>query len=365
VNPPITKTHQPPRHGRPAGGDFFSLKPAKLVLSAAVTFRGQIPEGQRDSAPGEVVFTTGMTGYIETLTDPSYAGQIICFTYPLIGNYGVPSPEFWESHRIHATGVVLDGASVRYSHATALTSLPEWLRLQNVPVLTGVDTRALTKYLRARGTMPGLITTGPAQSVAPTQSPRPGITHTEIINPSGSRTVLLVDCGLKNNLIRQLVALNVRIKRVPFDYDYSGDTFDGLFLSNGPGDPADYAQTIRYLTPWLSRDIPIFGICLGAQLLARATGAKTYKLPFGHRGQNQPVTNSRNQAFITSQNHGYAIDRQSLPKDWHVTFTNLNDGSVEGLAHKSKPFSAVQFHPEAAPGPTDTAHLFADFARSL
>jgi carbamoyl-phosphate synthase small subunit len=306
-----------------------------------------------------------MTGYVETLTDPSYAGQILTFTYPLIGNYGVSDPVSWESDGIHAAGVVTAHAESKWSHEGSQTSLLEWLAEQSVPIITGVDTRALTKHLRMRGTMPGLITTTPHSQIA--LPPRTFVSVAQPVSygPSGARHVVLVDCGTKANILRSLLARGLRVTRVPYDFDFTTLDYDGITLSNGPGDPTDYAVTIGHVKKALDGDKPIFGICLGSQMLALAAGATTYKLPFGHRGHNQPVAQTDGSAYITSQNHGYAVKESSLPGDWLVTFRNLNDQSVEGIAHKTKPFFAVQFHPEASPGPTDTAQLFTNFVESL
>jgi carbamoyl-phosphate synthase small subunit len=343
-------------------------KPAKLVLSGGISFTGVAPESQKDSLIGETVFNTGMTGYVETLTDPSYAGQILVFTYPLIGNYGVPSSETWESSKVHLRGVVISELAIKWSHEGSLKSLYEWLNEQNVPLITGVDTRALTKYLRTRGTMAGVITSSedtPAPQDDALKTVKVSITEPEIINPGKSKTVVAVDCGMKQNIVRELVKLGVTVKRVPHDYDYTSETYDGVFISNGPGDPTDYPETIAILKKALAADKPVFGICLGTQLMGLAAGATTYKLRFGHRGHNQPAIMDGGRGYITSQNHGYAIAEDSLPEGWHITFRNLNDNSVEGIAHDSKPFFSVQFHPEATPGPTDTNFLFKDFLEML
>jgi carbamoyl-phosphate synthase small subunit len=315
---------------------------------------------------GEVVFNTGMTGYVETLTDPSYSGQILTFTYPLIGNYGVPDPETWESGGMHLRGVIVSELTADWSHATGLQSLLEWLQEQKVPVIMGVDTRALTKKLREHGVMAGLVTSEVSTTLPEYVAPAiVSVPEPKVYNPTGKKTVVAVDCGLKENIVRNLVALDYRVVRVPHNYDYTTEKYDGVLLSNGPGDPTDYTSTIEILQRAMQGSKPIFGICLGSQLMGLAAGAKTYKLLYGHRGHNQPAITPDGRAYITSQNHGYAIDEASLPKGWDVTFRNLNDNSVEGIAHTSKPFSAVQFHPEATPGPTDTNWLFAEFGQQL
>lgn len=345
-------------------GDIF-LKPGKLWLSDGTTFDGLIPDWQTDGQAGEAVFNTGMTGYVETLTDPSYAGQILTFTYPLIGNYGVPGPESWESEGMHLRGVVVSELTMQWSHAGHVRSLLDWTSDQRVPVITGVDTRALTKLLRVHGTMSGVISATAPASINPAPVGKVSIPEPRIYNPHGVKTVIAVDCGMKENIVRSLVALGLRVKRVPHNYDYSGEDFDGVFLSNGPGDPTDYPEAIAVLRRALQQNRPVFGICLGTQLMALAAGASTYKLHFGHRGHNQPAGSPDGRAYITSQNHGYAITEDSLPSGWRVTFRNLNDQSVEGIAHLTKPFFSVQFHPEAAPGPTDTGWLFQQFRELL
>lgn len=303
-----------------------------------------------------------MTGYPETLTDPSYAGQIIVFTYPLIGNYGVPDAKKWESKKIWASGVIMGDLNEGTLHHEQQTSLFNWLKSQNVGWLSGVDTRALTKHLRVRGTVGGTI----GSQLQPTPCLKEIVKKVSCPLPKATQTkkkkLIAVDCGMKENLIRSLQHEEVEIVRVPYNYDYTQEDYDGLFLSNGPGDPADCLETIEILKKALQIPKPIFGVCLGAQLMALASGGKTFKLPFGHRGQNQPVREMKSlKCFITSQNHGYAIEKESLPNDWEILFENLNDGSIEGIRHKSLPFSSVQFHPEANPGPHDTLFLFDAF----
>lgn len=353
--------------GHPERGDFFSKKPGVLTLSDGMTFEGSMPHWQTGPYVGEVVFNTGMTGYVESLTDPSYAGQILTFTYPLIGNYGVDETS-GESPKIQASGVIVSEATLQWSHERSTKSLLEWLHEQQIPILMGVDTRSLTKYLRTRGTMGGAIasTNTPVSQIKLSQKyvtiPEP----IEYGSEDAKKTVVLVDCGEKENILRSLLSFNVRVRRVPANYDYSKEPYDGVFLSNGPGDPTEYPETIAVAKKAMDAGKPVFGICLGSQIMALAAGAKTYKLKFGHRGHNQPcLESSTNKGYITSQNHGYAVDEASLPFGWEVTFKNLNDGSVEGIAHKTKPFFSVQFHPEACPGPTDTAWLFERFYESL
>lgn len=345
---------------------FFAQKSAQLFLSDGTTFSGLAPSWQQGSFDGEVVFNTGMTGYVESLTDPSYSNQILVFTYPMIGNYGVNITS-GESSKIQVSGVVVSTAALNWSHAKSDRSLLEWLKSQNIPILTSVDTRALTKHLRSRGTMQGAISDSPIMTddlvVVPASPPS---FEPVIYNKQHSKTVIMVDCGAKENIVRELLKLPVRIKRVPANYDYSLETYDGVLFSNGPGDPTDYQPTIDIAKKAMKKGKPIFGICLGSQIMGLAAGAKTYKLPFGHRGHNQPCMDTGSErCYITSQNHGYAIDETSLPAGWKVSFKNLNDNSVEGIEHAAKPFFSVQFHPEACPGPTDTAWLFEKFAGAL
>lgn len=349
----------------------MDFKPSYLVLENGITFPGFSPAWQQGDFDGEVVFNTGMTGYPESLTDPSYAGQILNFTYPLIGNYGVPHAEQWESKKIHAHGVVTSQVCREWSHHSGLHSFLEWLKLQNIPLITGVDTRSLTKLLRESGTMLGAILEKPHQTF---KFNDPNQRHLvsdvsiskKITYKNGKKTVIAVDCGMKENILRSLAKFPLTIHRVPHDYDYTNDEFDGIFLSNGPGDPVRCQEALTVLKKALKIGKPIMGICLGTQLLALASGAKTYRLPYGHRGHNQPCIDVESKrCYITSQNHGYAVDEKTLSKDWKVSFRNLNDQSVEGICHQSLPYFSVQFHPEATPGPTDTLWLFEKFYASL
>ena len=331
--------------------------------------------GANTPMTGEVVFNTGMTGYVETLTDPSYAGQILVCTYPLIGNYGVPDRKFFESAKIQVSGLVVSEYSEEYSHFDAKKSLSAWLKECGVPAITGVDTRAITKKLREHGVMLGAL-----GKKVPKVFPDPNEENLVAkVSPtmkkvygSGRLKIVAVDCGMKENIVRSLARPQTTIIRVPWNYDFSKEKYDALFLSNGPGDPAMCTDTIENIKKAMKANKPILGICLGNQLLALAAGAKTYKLKYGHRGQNQPCigrgsTSAKfaRRCFITSQNHGFAVDEKTLPSGWETWFTNANDGSNEGIRHKTKPWRAVQFHPEASPGPTDTAWIFDEFLKTL
>lgn len=343
----------------------------KLFLENGDMFEGE-SFGAAVPVSGEVVFNTGMVGYVEALTDPSYRGQILVSTYPLVGNYGVPDKKLFESEKIQAAGLIVSEYCDDYSHAGAKESLGEWLKRSKIPAMTGVDTRALTKILREKGVMLGHLS--PAGKKGKLQDPnqRNLVAEVSIAKKrsygSGAKKIIAVDCGMKENIVRMLEHPGATVVRVPWDYDFTKEKYDGLFISNGPGDPERCEATIKHLQKAMRKETPILGICLGTQLLALAAGGSTYKLKYGHRSQNQPCTIAGKRpprTYITSQNHGFAVDAKTLPKEWKVWFTNANDGSVEGIKHKTKPFQAVQFHPEAAPGPTDTGWIIADFHKKL
>ena len=353
-------------------------KKATLILENGNEFKG-FSFGAENSTSGEVVFNTGMVGYPESLTDPSYKGQILVLTYPLIGNYGVPDRIIdnglatnFESGRIQVQALVISDYSFEYSHWNAKISLADWLKEEGIPAIYGIDTRKLTKTLRERGTMLGKIVFDNedvdffdpnAIDIVKEVTIKEPIVYNE---NNGNKKVVVVDCGIKNNIIRNLIKRNLKVIRVPYDYDFLTDFFDGLLISNGPGDPKICAQTIYNVGRALKHNIPTFGICLGNQIMALAAGGNTYKLKYGHRSQNQPCTLvGTKRCFITTQNHGFAVDMKSLSDEWREVFVNANDGANEGLKHKTKPFFSCQFHPESWPGPVDTNFLFDEFIKML
>ena len=274
-----------------------------------------------------------------------------------------------ESERIHVRGLVIADYSENYSHWDAVESLSDWLKREKVPGISGIDTRALTRMIREKGVMPGrIIVDGCPETASEVENHLvKAVSCKEVIRyGKGSKRVVLVDCGVKHNILRCLVSRDIEVVRVPWDYDFTEMDYDGLFLSNGPGDPAVCTETIDHIRKALQGDRPVFGVCLGSQLMALAAGAKTFKLPYGHRSHNQPVRRvGTDMCFITSQNHGYAVDPTTLPAGWEPFFENLNDGTNEGVRHIEKPFFATQFHPEASGGPVDTEFLFDDFISLL
>ncbi|HUX53807.1 MAG TPA: glutamine-hydrolyzing carbamoyl-phosphate synthase small subunit [Williamwhitmania sp.] len=348
---------------------------ATLILDDGSQYEGY-SFGYQGGSAGELVFNTAMTGYPESLTDPSYKGQILVATYPLIGNYGVPGNssreeifQFWESDAIQVSGLVVSEYSERYSHWNAKVSLGEWLKEWKIPAISGIDTRALTKKLREKGsTLAKIVIDADVPWRNPDTEDLVAQVSTQEIKTygSGKYRIALVDCGVKNNILRCLLRRDTTVVRLPHNHNFNRDEWDGLFISNGPGDPKMNISTIENLRVALDGSKPIMGICLGTQLMALATGANTYKLPYGHRSHNQPVILSgTNRCYITSQNHGFAIDTATLNKDWSLLFENANDGTCEGIKHSTKPFFAVQFHPEASGGPTDTEFLFDDFLQEV
>ena len=357
-------------------------KTATLILDDGTVFRG-LSFGCEKEVTGEVVFNTAMTGYPESLTDPSYAGQLMVLTYSLVGNYGVPprtfGPDgiatFMESEKIHAEAIIVSDYSHEYSHWNAVGSLGSWLKEEGVPGIYGIDTRALTKKLREHGVMMGKIVIGDAKTDLTDFGQYGNVNYVDKVSckevitygeGEGKKRVVLVDCGVKHNIIRSLLKRNVTVIRVPWNYDFNTLEYDGLFISNGPGDPDTCDAAVQNIRKALAGDKPICGICMGNQLLAKAGGASIYKLKYGHRSHNQPVRMvGTEKCFITSQNHGYAVDNTTLGADWEPLFINMNDGTNEGIKHKTKPFFSSQFHPEACSGPTDTEFMFDKFVELL
>ncbi len=367
-------------------------KKAALVLEDGTIFLGK-GFGATRKHSGEVVFSTSMVGYPEALTDPSYRGQILSLTYPLIGNYGVPPndldlgiPIYFESDRIQPSGLIIQELCKNPFHWASARTLDQWLTDENIPGIYGIDTRRLTKKLRSHGVMLGILQVF-AEGEDPSidslleeakSIPDPNLTDlvkdVSVKEPvhykvDGTRTVVLIDCGVKNNILRNLLRRNINVIRVPYNYsakeimDYRPD---GVFLSNGPGDPKKCSDTISTVRELVDK-VPIMGICLGAQILTLALGGDTYKLKYGHRSQNQPALDLKtNRCYITTQNHGYAIQTNCLGKTpLECWFINANDNTVEGVKHKTNPIFAVQWHPEASPGPYDTEFLFDEFRKNM
>ena len=347
-------------------------KEIKLILEDGSVFAGK-SFGYHGSVSGEMVFNTAMTGYPESLTDPSYKGQILVSTYPLIGNYGVPSkeaengiPKFYESDEIHIAGLVISEYSFGYSHWNAQKSLGDWLKEYKVPGIFGIDTRSLTQLLRENGPMLGKIVADDVD----VEFYNPDIhnlaamvsTKEKLVYGNGKYRVVLLDTGAKYNILRCLLKRDTTVIRVPWDYDFTQEEYDGIVLSSGPGNPALYEASVNNIRKALQGDKPIFGICLGNQLMGIAAGGSTHKLKYGHRAHNHPVRMvGSDKCYITSQNHGFVLDTDSLDSDWEPYFINLNDNTNEGIRNKKKPFFSTQFHPEASGGPTDTEFLFDNF----
>ena len=335
----------------------------KLILADGTVMHG-ISFGYEGPVAGEVVFSTGMVGYPESLTDASFAGQILTMTYPLIGNYGVPDHSFWESDRVQISGLIVSSYTHEPSHRQSIMSLSTWLQEQRVPALEIKDTRFLAKHIRTHGAMLGKIV---FDTDIPFHDPNTDNLVAQVssshvsVDGSGDITLALLDCGAKHNIVQSLCARNIRVITVPWDYDLFSSSrdfdFDGLLISNGPGNPKTPRKAIQTIRTALEQKVPTLGICLGHQLLALAAGGNTHKLKFGHRSQNQPcLLEGSKRCYITTQNHGFAVE--SLPSDFTPWFTNANDGSNEGMCHNTLPFFSVQFHPEATPGPEDTEWIF-------
>jgi carbamoyl-phosphate synthase small subunit len=349
---------------------------SKLILEDGSVFQGYA-FGEKKEISGEVVFNTGMVGYPESLTDPSYRGQILVFTFPLIGNYGVPENEeednlllYFESSKIQIQGLIIANYSEDYSHWNAKKSLSKWMKEYNIPGIYGIDTRELTKKLREKGSMLGKIIYDSDSLDFIDPSKRNLAAEVSVKKPviykKGEKKVIIVDCGVKNNIIRAFLKRNITVARVPWNYNFLEEKADGIILSNGPGDPKKCRETIEFVKKAFVKNIPILGICLGSQILGLAAGANTFKLKYGHRSQNQPcIEMGTNRCYITSQNHGYAVDSSTLPQDWGEWFYNNNDGTNEGIIHISRPLFGIQFHPEASPGPDDTEFIFDMFLRAM
>jgi carbamoyl-phosphate synthase small subunit len=341
-----------------------------LMLKDGTVFEGR-SFGYEGASAGEVVFCTGMVGYPEALTDPSFAGQILTMTYPLVGNYGVPEPSFWESERVQVAGLIVSDYVDTPFHAQSAMKLGTWLRQEHIPALEIKDTRLLTQHIRTHGAMPGKIifdddipwrdpnTENLVAQVSTRRIQRQG---------NGDLTIALIDCGMKRNIAHSLLSRNAQVMTVPWDYDLFAPetrfTFDGIVISNGPGDPRMAQETITTIRQAMQRRVPMLGICLGHQLLALAAGGETRKMKFGHRSQNQPcLLHDTKRCYITTQNHGFAVE--TLPPDFTPWFTNANDSSNEGMHHRALPFYSVQFHPEATPGPVDTDWIFDYFLERI
>ncbi len=355
--------------------------PAALLLADGTRFDGE-GIGPGALALGEAVFYTGMTGYEEALTDPSYAGQLLTFTYPMIGNYGV-SGDAMQHARACVAGAVVKRLAAHPSHHASKDNLATWLIEQRVPTLVGIDTRALTTVLREHGTIRAALAVG-AEAIGAMKAaldPYARETSTaELVPAVASRSahdvpsdgdgphVVVIDCGVKRAIVRDLQALGARLTVLPYDAtrdDVLRRRPAGVVISPGPGDPTDLRETVATLRGLIGH-VPMFGVCLGHQLLALACGGTTYKLPYGHRGGNHPVMDlERDAVLVTAHNHGYAVDGASLPPELEATMVNLNDGTNEGFKHRSMPLAAVQFHPEASPGPADARFLFAEWLGSL
>ena len=357
------------------------MRNVTLVLQDGTKFHGK-SFGYDAPVAGEVVFNTAMMGYPESLTDPSYAGQLVTLTFPLVGNYGVPPftftadglPTFMESDHIHASAVIVSDYSEQYSHWNAHESLADWLKREHVPGITGIDTRELTKVLREHGVMMGQIIFDDEPDNIP-QAQYEGVNFVDRVsckdiikyNEGAGKRVVLVDCGVKANIIRNLIERGLEVVRVPWNYDYTGMEFDGLFLGNGPGDPDLCQEAVDILRQQMNKSRkPICGICMGNQLMAKAGGANIYKLKYGHRSHNKRVRMvGTDKFYLTSKNPGFAVYASTLVKYWSELFVNMNDGSNEGVRHNTNPWFTSQFHPEACSGPVDTLFMFDLFVEKL
>ena len=362
-----------------------------IVLSNGYRFEGTLI-GAPVRASGELVFTTGMVGYSEAITDPSYFGQILTFTYPLIGNYGVPEtpselsksiPQGFESFGPKTAGVIVTIDSIESYHWNSFQTLDEWLKAHNVPGIIGLDTRHLVHLIRSAQTLMGRIEpeepSGTRYASADLDLHEnaffdPGTTQiidqVSVKEPKiigkGSTKIAVIDCGVKWNIVRQLVENDCEVHLLPWNHDFSEINADGWVVSNGPGDPTRTGDLKKKIRQLFEKEKPIFGICLGHQLICLAAGATTKRITHGHRSQNQPVYEvGTRKGYITTQNHGYVVEDHSLPKDWLPWFRNVNDDTIEGIRHKFLPIRSVQFHPEAAGGPRDTAWVTESFIKEV
>ncbi len=357
---------------------------ATLILQDG-TELGGVSFGAQNPSAGEVVFSTGMMGYPESLTDPSYKGQILVLTYPIVGNYGVPDKSLWEAGQIMVSGLIVSNYIDTPSHFQSRRTLAQWFKDENIPLVEIKDTRFLTQKIRETGTMLGKITFGkdiawydPDKDNLVSQVSISDVTLNRPVRRA-KKTILLIDCGAKRNIERALLKRGVNVLTIPWDFDpFNSDNdrrlqkllgkktklFDGILISNGPGDPRFVKKTVNTIKQAMERDLPLLGICLGHQLMALAGGGKTGKLKYGHRSQNQPCTLAGSErCFITTQNHGFSLT--DIPAGFSPWFTNANDGSNEGLLHADKPWMSVQFHPEATPGPMDTEWVFDYFLEKI
>ena len=342
----------------------------KIILKNVLELTGK-SFGADASAAGEVVFSTGMMGYPESLTDPSYKGQILVLTYPLIGNYGIPDKSLWESGNIQVSGLIVSDYINTPYHFQSRQTLSDWLKTEGIPALEVKDTRLLAQTIREKGAMLGKIIISHDldyydpnnENLVELVSTKKITTHTV---KKGAKSILLIDCGAKKNIERALIERGVNVTTVPWDFDLTKSKlkFDGVIISNGPGNPKLVTRTIQNIEKLLGLNIPILGVCLGNQLLALAAGGDTKKLKYGHHSQNQPcIMVGSKRCFITTQNHGFEISR--VPIGFKPWFINANDKSNEGIIHKSRPIMSVQFHPEATPGPQDTEWIFDYFLKKL
>jgi len=338
------------------------IKKAKLILKDGSSYEGR-SFGAPKSVSGEVVFATGMVGYPEALTDSSFRGQILVLTFPLVGSYGVPKQEEWESDKIQVSGLIVSNYIDTPSHHASLMSLAKWFQKEGVPLLEVKDTRGITEKLRDEGVMLGQVVFGNDKIAFEDPNVRnlagEASTKEVVIYGKGQSVIVLIDCGEKRNIVRRLVARGLKVVVVPWDTDVTklDFAFDGVLISNGPGDPKMVKTTILNVKKIVAKKIPTLGICLGNQILTLALGGTTYKMPFGHRSQNQPcVLSGTKKAYLTTQNHGFAVGK--IPKGFNEWFYNANDKTNEGIIHKTLPIMSVQFHPESSPGPLDTDFIF-------